>query len=107
MEPNQPQVAPVAPTPVSPKKSSWGGILAIIVILILIVVGAFYAWGERIAKDGDLSPEEEQILEDLENQGSSTDPSSIEADLQAQSSEKFDENFDEAFNELDASFEAQ
>lgn len=107
MEPNQPQETPVAQTPVSPKKSSWGGILAIIVILILIVVGAFYAWGERIVKDDDLSPEEEQILEDLENQDSSTDPAAIEADLQAQSAEDFDKDFDAAFNELDASFDAQ
>lgn len=95
---------PMAP---APKKTSPGGIIAIIVILVLIVIGAFYAWGERISKDTNLSPEEEQILENLDEQSNSTDPAAIEADLEAQSSEDFDAEMDAAFAEMDAAFEAQ
>ena len=99
------------PTPESvasvPKKRSFGGILAIVLILVLIIIGAFYAWGERIAEQDNLSPEEQQILNDLENQGNSTDPSAIEADLNAETSEEFNAELDQAFTEMDAAFEAQ
>ena len=63
---NQPQVPQPVLTVAPKKKSSIGGVIAIIVILGLIVLGALYAWGERVSKDANLSPEEEQILNELE-----------------------------------------
>ena len=40
-----------APTPLpSPKAQSWGAIISIIVIVLMIVIGAFYAWGTRTAQ---------------------------------------------------------
>jgi len=33
----------------SPKAQSWGTLASIIIILLMVVVGAFYAWGKRIA----------------------------------------------------------
>ena len=35
----------------TPKNASWGAIISIIVILAMIVIGAFYAWGQRIDQD--------------------------------------------------------
>jgi hypothetical protein len=35
----------------SQKAQSWGAVISIIVIVLMIVVGAFYAWGKRVAKD--------------------------------------------------------
>lgn len=35
----------------SPKAQSWGTILSIMVIVLMIVIGAFYAWGQRIAEE--------------------------------------------------------
>jgi len=35
----------------SPAQQSWGALISIIVIVLMIVVGAFYAWGERIAEE--------------------------------------------------------
>ena len=35
----------------SAKQQSWGVVISIIVIVGMIVVGAFYAWGERIAQE--------------------------------------------------------
>ncbi len=34
----------------SPKAQSWGAVLSIVIIILMIVVGAFYAWGQRIAE---------------------------------------------------------
>lgn len=45
---NEPLLTPGVP---SKKAQSWGAILSIIVIVLMIVVGAFYAWGKRIAQD--------------------------------------------------------
>jgi hypothetical protein len=41
----QPILAPRTPT-----QQSWGTILALVIIVAMIVVGAFYAWGKRIAE---------------------------------------------------------
>lgn len=35
----------------SKKAQSWGAVLSIVVIVLMIVVGAFYAWGKRVAQD--------------------------------------------------------
>jgi hypothetical protein len=36
--------------PPSPKQQSWGTIISLIIIVLMIVVGALYAWGKRIAE---------------------------------------------------------
>jgi hypothetical protein len=35
----------------SPKAQSWGALISIVIIVLMIVVGAFYAWGKRIAEE--------------------------------------------------------
>lgn len=35
----------------SQKAQSWGVLISIIVIVLMIIIGAFYAWGKRIAQD--------------------------------------------------------
>jgi hypothetical protein len=49
------EASPVASAPAMPpvkaEKKSWGPMIAIILILAFIIVGAFYAWGKRIAND--------------------------------------------------------
>lgn len=35
----------------SPKAQSWGTLISIVVIVLMIIIGAFYAWGERIAQN--------------------------------------------------------
>lgn len=100
---NTPTPTPITPS-VEPKKpSSFGGTIAIVLILVLVVVGALYLWGERIAK-APASPEEQ--IETLQEQSSSTEPAAIQADLEAQSPEDFEAELDAAFTEIDAAFDA-
>jgi hypothetical protein len=35
----------------SPQAQSWGAVVSIIIIMLMVIIGAFYAWGERIAQD--------------------------------------------------------
>jgi hypothetical protein len=35
----------------SPKQQSWGLLISIVVIVLMVVIGAFYAWGQRIAQN--------------------------------------------------------
>jgi hypothetical protein len=43
-EPLLPQGTP------SPKAQSWGAFISIIIIMLMVIIGAFYAWGQRIAQ---------------------------------------------------------
>ncbi|MSU74319.1 DUF3149 domain-containing protein [Candidatus Kaiserbacteria bacterium] len=45
----------VAPGTPSAKAQSWGTVISIIVIVLMVVIGAFYAWGKRIAQENALS----------------------------------------------------
>lgn len=38
----------------SPKAQSWGTLISIIVIVLMITIGAFYAWNKRIAQENAL-----------------------------------------------------
>ncbi len=40
--------APMVQLP-SRKQQSWGALISIFIIVCMIIIGAFYAWGERIA----------------------------------------------------------
>ena len=35
----------------SPAAQSWGTVISIFVIVMMIVIGAFYAWGQRISQN--------------------------------------------------------
>jgi Kef-type K+ transport system membrane component KefB len=37
--------------PPTVKQQSWGTIVSIVLIVLMIMVGAFYAWGKRIAEE--------------------------------------------------------
>lgn len=46
----------------SPQAQQWGAVISIIIIVLMVIIGAFYAWGERIAKQQgfeNLAPVEE------------------------------------------------
>lgn len=40
---------PIIPMP-TPRQQSWGAVISIVVIVLMILIGAFYAWGKRISE---------------------------------------------------------
>ncbi|MGD0328734.1 MAG: hypothetical protein ABSB00_03450 [Minisyncoccia bacterium] len=50
---NEPFLPPrdTPPAMPSPKAQSWGVVISIIIIVLMIIIGAFYAWGERISQE--------------------------------------------------------
>lgn len=44
---NEPLLSPGTP---SPKAQSWGAFISIIIIVLMVIIGAFYAWGKRVAE---------------------------------------------------------
>ena len=38
----------------SPMAQSWGTVISIVIIVLMIIIGAFYAWGKRIAQEDAL-----------------------------------------------------
>lgn len=49
-EPSLENLAPVIPMPTR-KQQSWGTIISIVIIVLMIIIGAFYAWGQRISEN--------------------------------------------------------
>lgn len=45
----RPSVPPLPGIP-SRKAQSWGALISIVVIVLMVIVGAFYAWGKRISE---------------------------------------------------------
>lgn len=52
---NESALSPGTP---SPKQQQWGAVISIVIIVLMIIIGAFYSWGKRIA-------EENAIIENL------------------------------------------
>jgi len=39
------------------KNASWGAIISIVIILAMVIIGAFYAWGQRISEEHSVETE--------------------------------------------------
>lgn len=53
-KPNQGKAPSTLPGMPSPKAQQWGVVISIVIIVLMIVIGAFYAWGQRIAEENAL-----------------------------------------------------
>ncbi len=62
-----PAAAPApAPAPMSeeaPKNAAYGTILGIVLIVAILVVGAFYIWGQRLEADKAAMPDENAAMD--------------------------------------------
>jgi len=45
------------------KRASYGALISIVLILLIVIVGAFYAWGQRIASERVLTPATENVAQ--------------------------------------------
>lgn len=79
----------------SPAEKNWGGLGIGVLAVVLVAIGA-YAWYTSSRDDGAESISQESIQE-IQTQDTSSDPSSIEADLGAQSPDDFNAEIDAAF----------
>lgn len=84
--------------------TSMGVLLALIMVVGIVVVGAYYVWS---AKMHDRVMAEAAALRELETQSESIAPEAIEADLAAETPDEFSAELDAAFAELDAAMGAQ
>ncbi len=48
--PEAPKDSMTIEQPTIRRNASWGAIISIVIILLMVVVGAFYAWGQRLAE---------------------------------------------------------
>lgn len=95
---DEPTVVETTHTP-GKTNASWGAVIGVILVLALLIVGAFYFWGKRVSE----STMNTEAIEALEMQSDSTEAEAIEADLAAESPDEFDAELDAAFAELEAS----
>lgn len=73
-------------------KKSKGPLVAVIIILVLIIVGGLYFLKERSAQEVFIPTEtEDSVVESLNQQSSSDELESIEADLNATDLENLDQ----------------
>lgn len=47
----QPTFTPPVFKPRTPKQQSWGTVVSIIIIMLMIIIGAFYTWGKKLAEE--------------------------------------------------------
>lgn len=96
MEPNNtiPPINPITQTPTKKEEKSIGPAIGIIVIIVIIILGGLYFWGQRLAQKPapvvEQQPQTQQEVPEvtpgadinqLQNQSSSDDLNSIQADL--------------------------
>ncbi len=85
-----PEIPPpvIAPT-LPPKKSGVGAVIGSAIVIILLILGALYFWGEKLSEQEQTPVQNnsvsatDAVVEKLNQQSSSDDLSSIEADLNA------------------------
>ena len=105
MEPTTPNPMTPGSAPAVPRQgSSMGILIALVIIVGAVVVGAYYTWNSRIH---DRVMAEAAALRELDTMSESTVPEAIEADLAAETPDEFDAELDAAFAELDAAMSAE
>lgn len=111
MEPTQQTNTPIeagtGTTPLPREKSSLGVLVTLIIVIALIVVGAFYLFKERRSEIKNGTEDTAAKVEELGTQSGSTDIAAIEADLSAETPEEFDAEIDKAFADIDAALETE
>lgn len=98
-----PQVTPVIVPPPAPK-TSYGALIAIVIITVAIALGAYYLFTMRVDELVRITEEQQATIAALDAQSESTEPEAIEADLAAESPEEFDQEMERAFAALEAAF---
>lgn len=99
----EPQPSVSQPTPVASnetdtsEESSMGPIIGAIIIVLILIIGGLYFWGQNLVQNEDVADDdmeelldEDEVTEELQEQSSSDEVDDIEADLEASSYEEID-----------------
>ena len=87
---------PMGKTPQAPQEKAVGPIVGAVIIVVVLVLGGLYFWGQKIAQEGapqtadEILEAPDETLESLEQQGTSDEIPDIEADLNATNLEELD-----------------
>ncbi len=84
----------------SPSEHAWSTLGIAVLAVVLLAIGA-YAWYATKDTGSQVSNED---IEQIQAQSASNDPSSIEADLGAQSPDDFDAEIDAAFEGVEGGY---
>lgn len=80
---------------VTPEKKSYGPLIAVIIILLVMILGGLYFLGQRMGTDPyenlQTMQEGDEITNSLEAQSNSDETASIEADLKATNVDSLDQ----------------
>lgn len=80
-------------------QGTWGPLVGVIIIVAILVLGGLYFWGRELVGNGeepsaaDIANQEDPQLQELREQDSSDDVSSIEADIEATDFSDIDQEF--------------
>lgn len=94
--------APSSPlSPMPKKEGGMGAIVGVIIIVIVLILGGLYFWGERLYKETPAQQAGEQGAADTENFGSSLDTATaLEAELNSLDTGNSEGELSEAEKEL-------
>jgi hypothetical protein len=93
-ETTSPETDEVIQTPPTPQRGggenkSFGPLIGIVIIILILVLGGLYLWSNQ-SDLGSLSPNEDGVIQALQEQGASDEVSAIEEDLSATDLESLD-----------------
>lgn len=98
-------VNPVSTTPDTQENkpaTSIGPLVGIIIVVLIIVLGGMYFWGQRIDSGQETGVKNDAATQSLQNQSASDDLASIEADVNNTDLQ----NIDSEMSQIDADLEA-
>lgn len=72
----------------NPENKPAGPVIGAVIIILILIVGALYFWGAKLNKEANQTPEEilnteDQTLNQLQTQSTTTNIAEINADLNA------------------------
>ena len=100
---------PIGKTTQAPQEKTVGPIVGAVIIVVVLVLGGLYFWGQKIAEERttpqtaeEILEAPDEVLESLEQQGASDEIEDIEKDLNATELENLDAELENIEAELNA-----
>lgn len=93
-----------SPNPMGDGKEdkSFGPLIGIVIIVIILILGGLYFWGQQVGEESleELAPSADEVIGTLEMQGSSDELIDIEDDLNITDLDNLDADLDAIESEL-------